>query len=102
MQPSGAIAEAKKQEARTSAPAYETNVANANWHLERIRDGFPVDASDCIGGGKTDASGFRFTQFRCKIILRDRPYPYGYGWSVSGRIVVYVTGPRSFRWAVIA
>jgi hypothetical protein len=67
----------------------------------RIRTGFPVDRSESIGGGKTDSGGLRFTQFRCKIIVDD------YNWltdrvsTVSGRIVVYVTGQRTFRWAVI-
>jgi hypothetical protein len=77
----------------------------STWHLERVRDGFPLESANCVGGGKTDAGGFRFMQFRCKVVVKDRsPYEAMYAPRVrlvGGRIVANVTGPRSFRWAVI-
>jgi hypothetical protein len=83
----------------------ESDLDDANWQLGRIRDGFPMQSADCIGGGKSDAGGFRFTQFRCKVVVENRamydaPSP-GKVTLVGGRIAVYVTGPRSFSWRII-
>ena len=68
--------------------------------LRHVQRGFPVETAECVGGAP-DKSGFRFRQFRCKVTVND------YNWltqrvlKVGGRIVVYVTGSRTMRFAVI-
>jgi len=69
-------------------------------NLSRIRRGFPVAAADCVGGGDADKSGYRFPMFRCKVTVADTS-PANKPVVVKGRIVLYVTGSSTFRWALI-
>ena len=69
--------------------------------LRHVTRGFPVETAECVGGGKTDSGGFRFTQFRCKVTVDDYNWLSDRVLTVAGRIVVYVTGARTFRFAVI-
>jgi hypothetical protein len=87
-------------------------LASAEPNYRYARYGFGLESADCIGAGLPDKSSVRFSQFRCKILFEEQRLPplvgtngeiVSAGQTVlhSGRIVVYVTGQTTFRWALI-
>lgn len=77
-----------------------TQTRDPDLNLSQVKNGFPLEQADCVGGGKPDRSGFRFAQFRCKIKVIDEDI-LDTEIDVTGRILVTPTGPTTFRWRLI-
>jgi hypothetical protein len=69
-------------------------------NLDNVLHGFKLFSAECVGGGDPDASGYRFSQFRCQVSVHDQQSSTRFI-DVRGRIAIYTTGAKTFRWKVI-